>query len=179
MSPRRIDRPPLPPSSGGRPRTPRRGPSVLVGDEVDLAGAADRAEPVPGDVLERGARREPAVPAPREAGTAPAESFWSVSDWSPVDWTGLTSKTLAVPVLAGQAAARPMGHVFDWSHELNLEVDEATLAERRARWTPPAPRYTTGVLAKYAALVSSASEGAITNGAQLRRTLAGRTGNTD
>ncbi|HEX5828182.1 MAG TPA: dihydroxy-acid dehydratase [Candidatus Limnocylindrales bacterium] len=63
-------------------------------------------------------------------------------------------------------------------HELNLEVDEATLAERRARWTPPAPRYTTGVLAKYAALVSSASEGAITNGAQLRRTLAGRTGET-
>jgi len=59
--------------------------------------------------------------------------------------------------------------------ELNLDVDEATLAERRTRWTPPAPRYTTGVMAKYAALVSSASEGAITGGAQLRRTLAGRT----
>jgi dihydroxy-acid dehydratase len=61
------------------------------------------------------------------------------------------------------------------AHELNLEVDEATLAARRARWSPPPPRYTTGVMAKYAALVSSASEGAITNGAQLRRTLAGRT----
>ena len=61
------------------------------------------------------------------------------------------------------------------AHELNLEVDEAVLAERRARWSPPEPRYRTGVLAKYAALVSSASEGAITNGAQLRRTLAGRT----
>ena len=61
------------------------------------------------------------------------------------------------------------------ARELNLEVDEATLAARRARWTPPAPRYTTGVMAKYAALVSSASEGAITNGAQLRRTLASRT----
>ena len=60
--------------------------------------------------------------------------------------------------------------------ELNLEVDEATLAERRTRWTPPPPNYTTGVLAKYAALVSSASEGAITSGAQLRRTLASRTG---
>ena len=61
------------------------------------------------------------------------------------------------------------------AHELNLEVDDAVLAERRARWSPPEPRYRTGVLAKYAALVSSASEGAITNGAQLRRTLAGRT----
>jgi dihydroxy-acid dehydratase len=61
------------------------------------------------------------------------------------------------------------------AHELNLEVDEAVLAERRARWTPPEPKYRTGALAKYAALVSSASEGAITNGAQLRRTLAGRT----
>ena len=40
-------------------------------------------------------------------------------------------------------------------------MDEAVLAERRARWTPPAPRYTTGAFAKYAALVSSASEGAI------------------
>jgi len=58
--------------------------------------------------------------------------------------------------------------------ELNLEVDETTLAERRTRWTPPAPHYTTGVFAKYAALVSSASEGAITSGAPLRRALAAR-----
>ena len=59
--------------------------------------------------------------------------------------------------------------------ELNLEVDEATLAERRAAWTPRAPRYATGAFAKYAALVSSASEGAITSGSQLRRALAART----
>ncbi len=59
---------------------------------------------------------------------------------------------------------------------LDLEVDEAVLAERRARWTPPAPRYTTGAFAKYAALVSSASEGAITSGAPLRRALAARAG---
>ncbi len=50
------------------------------------------------------------------------------------------------------------------------------LAERRARWSPPAPRYTSGVMAKYAALVSSASEGAITSGAPLRRALAARSG---
>jgi dihydroxy-acid dehydratase len=46
---------------------------------------------------------------------------------------------------------------------LDLEVDEATLKERRSRWRAPEPRYRTGVLAKYAALVSSASLGAVTN----------------
>ncbi|MEX1335143.1 MAG: dihydroxy-acid dehydratase [Candidatus Limnocylindrales bacterium] len=46
---------------------------------------------------------------------------------------------------------------------LDLDVDEATLAARRARWSAPEPRYETGVMAKYAALVSSASEGAVTN----------------
>ncbi len=61
------------------------------------------------------------------------------------------------------------------AHELNLEVDASVLVGRRARWSAPAPRYTSGVMAKYAALVSSASEGAITSGAQLRRTLASRT----
>jgi len=45
---------------------------------------------------------------------------------------------------------------------LDLDVDEAVLAERRARWSAPEPRYKSGVMAKYAALVSSASEGAIT-----------------
>jgi dihydroxy-acid dehydratase len=40
---------------------------------------------------------------------------------------------------------------------------EANLDERRAHWKPPAPRYKSGVMAKYAKLVSSASEGAITN----------------
>ena len=43
------------------------------------------------------------------------------------------------------------------------DVDEATLAARRARWQAPRPRYRNGVMAKYAALVSSASEGAVTN----------------
>ena len=58
--------------------------------------------------------------------------------------------------------------------ELNLEVPDDVLAERRARWTPPAPNYTSGALAKYAALVSPASEGAITSGSALRRALAAR-----
>jgi dihydroxy-acid dehydratase len=45
---------------------------------------------------------------------------------------------------------------------LDLLVDEDELEKRRADWQPPAPRYTSGVLAKYAKLVQSASLGAIT-----------------
>ena len=46
---------------------------------------------------------------------------------------------------------------------LQLEVAEADIALRRAAWTSPAPRYTAGVLYKYAKLVSSASVGAVTD----------------
>ncbi len=53
------------------------------------------------------------------------------------------------------------------ARRLDLDVPDALLAERRARWQPPAPRYTGGVMAKYAALVSSASEGAVTTGRRL------------
>jgi dihydroxy-acid dehydratase len=45
---------------------------------------------------------------------------------------------------------------------LSVGLSEDELAGRLARWSPPPPRYATGVFAKYAALVSSASEGAVT-----------------
>ncbi|MFG6428989.1 dihydroxy-acid dehydratase [Roseateles sp. LYH14W] len=44
---------------------------------------------------------------------------------------------------------------------LDLHVDEAELAKRRAAWVQPAPRYTRGVLAKFAKNASSASSGAV------------------
>ena len=47
-------------------------------------------------------------------------------------------------------------------HTIDLMVDEATLAQRRADWKVPEPRYTSGVLAKYARLASGAERGAIT-----------------
>jgi dihydroxy-acid dehydratase len=46
---------------------------------------------------------------------------------------------------------------------LQLNVSDSELARRRAQWRPPAQRYTRGVLAKYAKLVSSASRGAVTD----------------
>jgi len=46
---------------------------------------------------------------------------------------------------------------------LQLDVSDAIIDQRRAKWKPPAPRYTAGVLHKYAKLVSSASLGAVTD----------------
>jgi dihydroxy-acid dehydratase len=46
---------------------------------------------------------------------------------------------------------------------LDMSVDTAELERRRKAWSPPPPRYTTGVLAKYAKLVSSAAIGAVTD----------------
>jgi dihydroxy-acid dehydratase len=46
---------------------------------------------------------------------------------------------------------------------LEVDVCRDELARRRSEWSPPAPRYTAGVLAKYARLVSSASLGAVTD----------------
>jgi dihydroxy-acid dehydratase len=45
---------------------------------------------------------------------------------------------------------------------LNLDIPEAELKQRMAAWKPRAPRYPNGVFAKYCALVSSASDGAVT-----------------
>ncbi len=53
--------------------------------------------------------------------------------------------------------------VFDIEkRQLNVEVSPEEMKRRLADWRPPAPRYTAGAFAKYAKLVSSASEGAVT-----------------
>ncbi|QJE97929.1 dihydroxy-acid dehydratase [Luteolibacter luteus] len=46
---------------------------------------------------------------------------------------------------------------------ISVDLDDAALKARRENWTPPTPRYTRGVLAKYAKLTTSASEGAVTD----------------
>ncbi|MEM9281214.1 MAG: dihydroxy-acid dehydratase [Verrucomicrobiota bacterium] len=48
--------------------------------------------------------------------------------------------------------------------EMTVHITKKEMAERKKKWNQPKPRYTKGVLAKYAKLVSSASEGAVTDG---------------
>jgi len=54
---------------------------------------------------------------------------------------------------------------------LDLMVPSEELARRQAAWTPPPPHYASGVMAKYAALVGSASQGAVTTGPRMRTML--------
>ncbi len=54
---------------------------------------------------------------------------------------------------------------------LDLVVPAEEVEHRLAAWTPPPPRYTGGVMAKYAALVSTASRGAVTTGARMLAAL--------
>jgi dihydroxy-acid dehydratase len=55
---------------------------------------------------------------------------------------------------------------------LDLDVPADEIARRFEAWSPPAPRYRGGVMAKYAALVSSASEGAVTTGPRMTSSMA-------
>jgi dihydroxy-acid dehydratase len=48
------------------------------------------------------------------------------------------------------------------TNSINLNVSEEELNQRREEWKPPKPNYTSGALAKYASLVGSAAQGAIT-----------------
>ena len=49
------------------------------------------------------------------------------------------------------------------ANRIELDVSEQEMERRRQAWTAPTPRFTRGVLAKYARTVSSASEGAVTD----------------
>jgi dihydroxy-acid dehydratase len=57
------------------------------------------------------------------------------------------------------------------ARRLDLAVPADVLEQRRGGWSAPAPHYTSGVMGKYAALVSSASEGAVTTGRRMATAL--------
>ncbi len=82
-------------------------------------------------------------------------------------FSGATHGLMVAHVAPEAAVGGPIALVRD-GDVITLDVAArrldvaADFAPRRAAWRPPAPRYTTGAMAKYAALVSSASEGAVT-----------------
>jgi dihydroxy-acid dehydratase len=85
-------------------------------------------------------------------------------------FSGATRGLMAGHVAPEAARGGPIAAVregdtitFDFeTRELRLEVGDAEIKTRLSTWTAPKPRYETGVLAKYAKLVSSAATGAIT-----------------
>jgi dihydroxy-acid dehydratase len=85
-------------------------------------------------------------------------------------FSGATHGLMAGHVAPEAASGGPIAAVRDGdtivfdikARLLNVELTDQEIRTRLNRWTPPTPRYQTGVMAKYARLVSSASEGAVT-----------------
>ena len=80
--------------------------------------------------------------------------------WQLATVSELIDETENVRSIVLEAPAWP-GHRVE-ARELRVELSDDEIAARLADWTPRQPRYADGVFAKYAALVSPASEGAIT-----------------
>ncbi len=84
-------------------------------------------------------------------------------------FSGATFGACVAHVAPEAADGGPIGLVHDGdrvvldvpARRLDLLIDPAELDRRRAAWQRPAPRYTSGALAKYAALVSGADQGAV------------------
>jgi dihydroxy-acid dehydratase len=85
-------------------------------------------------------------------------------------FSGATRGLMVGHVAPEAAAGGPIALVADGDRvtvdvagrRVTLDVDPGLLAERRARWAEPPPRYTSGVMAKYRTLVGSAAAGAVT-----------------
>jgi dihydroxy-acid dehydratase len=82
-------------------------------------------------------------------------------------FSGATHGFMIGHVAPEAALGGPIALIRD-GDEIVIDVDRrridvtAELEQRRKGWSPPAPHYTSGVLAKYASIVASASEGAVT-----------------
>jgi dihydroxy-acid dehydratase len=153
------------------------GPARVFDDEQSALAAIMAGKIVPGDVMvlrylgPKGGPGMPEMLAPTGAliGQGLGESVGLITDgrFSGGTW-GMVVGHVAPEAFAGGLIA--LIHEGDRitidAHRLllQLEVDEAEIARRRAAWTPPAPRYTRGVLGKFARNASSASLGAVLDG---------------
>jgi dihydroxy-acid dehydratase len=160
----------------GHERRQFRGPARVFDSESAAYEAVSRQRIAPGDVVVLRYEGPVGGPGMQEmlhitaaiVGEGLGESVALLTDGR---FSGGTRGLMIGHVAPEAALGGPIGLVEEGdtisidvdARVVDLEVDDATLAERRLRWQRPAPRYRTGVLAKYAALVSSASEGAVTN----------------
>ena len=150
------------------------GPARVFDDEQSALAAIMAGKIKPGDVMvlrylgPKGAPGMPEMLAPTSAliGQGLGESVGLITDgrFSGGTW-GMVVGHVAPEAYAGGniALVREGDAITIDAHRLllQLEVDDAELTRRRAAWTPPAPRYTRGVLAKFAMNASSASTGAV------------------
>jgi dihydroxy-acid dehydratase len=159
----------------GHERATHRGPARVFESEEDAMAAVTSKQIKAGDVVVIRNEGPKGGPGMREmlgvtaaiVGEGLGETVALLTDGR---FSGATRGLMAGHIspeaaLGGPIAAIHEGdaiHIDINTRTLEVEINDATLKHRLAEWKAPKPKYTTGVFAKYAALVHSASEGAIT-----------------
>ena len=159
----------------GYERMAHKGPARVFDREEDAFQAVQRGQIKPNDVVVIRYEGPKGGPGMREmlgvtaalVGAGLGDSVALLTDGR---FSGATHGLMAGHVAPEAAHGGPIAAVrngdtiiFDvHARRLDVEISEEELKARLRQWTPPTPRYTVGVMAKYAKLVSSASEGAVT-----------------
>jgi dihydroxy-acid dehydratase len=153
-----------------------RGPAKVFDREEDAFAAVQRGDIKKGDVIVIRYEGPAGGPGMREmlgvtaaiVGVGLGESVALLTDGR---FSGATHGLMAGHVAPEAAKGGPIAAIrngdiisFDVpQRRLDVEISTDEMKSRLSQWTPPAPRYTIGVMAKYARHVSSASEGAVTS----------------
>jgi dihydroxy-acid dehydratase len=169
----------------GHERRQHRGPARVFDSEGDCYAAVRDRRIVPGDVVVIRYEGPVGGPGMQEmlsvtaalTGEGLGDSVALITDGR---FSGGTHGLMIGHIAPEAALGGPIGLVEEGdeividvdARRLDLDVPAAVLERRRGRWSPPAPHYAGGVMAKYSALVSSASEGAVTTGRRLARAMA-------
>jgi len=160
----------------GHSMTSFRGPAKVFEREEDAFAAVKAGQIQAGDVVVIRYEGPAGGPGMREmlgvtaaiVGIGLGESVALLTDGR---FSGATHGLMAGHVAPEAAKKGPIAAlksgdiiVFDVpARTLNVELTQKEIKARLSKWKAPAPRYTTGVMAKYARHVSSASEGAVTS----------------
>jgi dihydroxy-acid dehydratase len=159
----------------GTERLSQTGPARVFEAEEDAFAAVSRQEIEPGDIVVIRNEGPAGGPGMREmlhvtaalVGEGLGEEVALLTDGR---FSGATHGLMAGHVAPEAVRGGPIGAIRE-GDEISFDVDarrldvglsDEQIAERLAAYEPPAPHYTSGVMAKYARSVSSASEGAVT-----------------
>ncbi len=159
----------------GHERPYHRGPALLFECEEDAMAAVTQRHVTEGDVVVIRYEGPRGGPGMREmlgvtaaiVGEGLGDSVSLITDGR---FSGATRGLMAGHIAPEAAVGGPIAILREGDmvvidierRQLNVELSDAEIQTRLADWQPPPPRYTSGVFAKYAAQVNSASEGAVT-----------------
>lgn len=159
----------------GQAKTLHRGPARIFEREEDTFAAIKGGKIKPGDVVAIRYEGPTGGPGMREmlgvtaaiVGAGLSEDVALLTDGR---FSGATHGFMICHVAPEAAKGGPLAILKEGdivvidvvNRRLDVELSDAEIQARLEKWTPPRPRYTRGVMAKYANSVSSASEGAVT-----------------